>query len=533
MRDWAERNLPDEARCHLRVLKIWAISKTGERVKQTAYKLSRFFIAGVIGIVLGCCFAYVPAENSALAQSMQEAQKVRLQKLQIEAQKVFDLRRSMAQRLLWDWGGSETTSISTYDDPVLISDFVYRHKRRTMKTNNFNLWGSLNLDEIHSFYLRLQGQHIDYNRGDQYRSSENQLKWNLEEGVGECTYIINIDQAVKKYFKYTMPLQLRLTAGRFNTSLGSQLAYTKKTNGVQLDGQSKWVGFKIFAARNLIDEENIDFSVPGFRSSKRYFYGGEVNYKGFKKHAPYLFALIQEDRSGENIEDLGQDYDYDSRYYGIGSRGQFTNKLYYSIEGIMEGGKSNPEAGTATDGTGLQGPPDVEHIDAWAFDASLHYSVNVITHPNLSIEYAFGSGDSDRSAKVVTTTPGNKEGTTDRNFLNFGYIDTGLSLAPRLSNLQMFKFGLSMTPSEFVKKRNVSLNANFFLFRKDKKESQISDNRAVLPQRNIGKEIDISVVWNAFSDLNVSVDYGRFYPGAAYYYDEARDNVSLTILYQF
>jgi len=73
----------------------------------------------------------------------------------------------------------------------------------------------------------------------------------------------------------------------------------------------------------------------------------------------------------------------------------------------------------------------------------------------------------------------------------------------------------------------------FFLFRKDKKESQISDNRAVLPQRNIGKEIDISVVWNAFSDLNVSVDYGRFYPGAAYYYDEARDNVSLTILYQF
>ncbi|MBT3879121.1 MAG: hypothetical protein HOF76_08745, partial [Candidatus Scalindua sp.] len=112
-------------------------------------------------------------------------------------------------------------------------------------------------------------------------------------------------------------------------------------------------------------------------------------------------------------------------------------------------------------------------------------------------------------------------------------IDTGLSLAPRLSNLQMFKFGLSMTPSEFIKKRNVSLNTNFFLFRKDKKDAQISDNRAVLPQRNIGKEIDISVVWNAFSDLNVSVDYGRFYPGGAYYYDEARDNISITILYQF
>ena len=502
-------------------------------MKQIVYRLRKFLIVVVIGIILTCCLVYVPAENSAFAQSIQEAQKVRLQKLQIEAQKVFDLRRSMAQRLLWDWGGSETTSINTYDDPVLISDTNVRHKRRTKKQNDFNLWGSLNLDEIHSFYVRLKGQHIDYNRGDEYRSSENQLKWNMEEGFDECTYIMNIDKAAEKYFKYTMPLQLRLTAGRFTTSLGSRLAYTKKTNGVQLDGQSKWVGFKVFGARNLIDEENIDFSVPGFRSSKRYFYGGEVSYKGFKKHAPYLFALIQEDRSGENIEDPDQDYDYDSRYYGIGSRGQLTNNLYYSIEGIMEDGRSNPEAGTATDGTGLAGPPDAEHIDAWALDASLHYSVNVITHPNLSIEYAFGTGDSDRSAKVVSTTPGNKEGTTDRNFLYFGYIDTGLGLSPRLANLQMFKFGLSMTPSEFVKKRNVSLNTSFFLFRKDKKEAEISDNRAVKQRRNIGKEIDISVVWNVFSDLNVSVDYGRFYPGGAYYYDEARDNVSLTILYQF
>ena len=199
----------------------------------------------------------------------------------------------------------------------------------------------------------------------------------------------------------------------------------------------------------------------------------------------------------------------------------------------MEDGKSNPEAGSAPEIIDLAGPPDTEPIDAWAFTSSIHYSFNVITHPNLSAGYSFGTGDSDRSAKVVTTTLGNQEGTTDRNFLYFGYIDTGLSLAPRLSNLQMIKFGLSMTPSEFVKKRNVSLNTTFFLFRKDKKEAEISDNRAVKQHRNIGKELDISVVWNVFSDLNVSVDYGRFYPGGAYYYDEARDNIRLTVLYQF
>lgn len=503
-------------------------------MEQVVGRLYKFFIAGIISIILCCFLAYVPTENSAFAQSIQEAQKVRLQKLQLEAQQVFDLRRTMAQRFLWDWGGSETFTFNTYDDPVLISDTRVRHKRRTMKTNYFDIWGNLNLDDIHNFYVRFRGVHIDYNQGDEYRSTENQFKWNLEEGFDEGTYALNIDRAVEKYFKYSMPLQLRLTAGRFNSSLGGQLAFVKKCNGVQLDGQNDWISFKLFGLRNLIDEENVDFSVPGFRSSKRFFYGAEARYKGFKKHAPYLFALIQEDHSGESPEDLDQDYDYNSRYYGIGSRGQIANNLYYSIEGIMEDGKSNPEAGTATDGSGsTTGSPDTEPIEAWALDASLHYSVNVITHPNLSVEYAFGTGDSDRSAKVVTTTPGNKEGTTDRNFLSFGYIDTGLSLAPRLSNLQMFKFGLSMTPSEIIKKRNVSLNANFFLFRKDKKEAEISDNRAVKPHRNIGKEIDISVVWGAFSDMNVSVDYGRFYPGGAYYYDEARDSVSLTILYQF
>jgi len=88
-------------------------------MEQVVGRLYKVFSAGVIGIILSCCLAYVPAENSAFAQSIQEAQKVRLQKLQIEAQKVFDLRHSMAQRLLWDWGGSETFTFSTYDDPVL------------------------------------------------------------------------------------------------------------------------------------------------------------------------------------------------------------------------------------------------------------------------------------------------------------------------------------------------------------------------------------------------------------------------------
>ena len=60
-------------------------------MKQIVYRLRKFLIVVVIGIILTFCLVYVPTENSAFAQSIQEAQKVRLQKLQIEAQKVFDL----------------------------------------------------------------------------------------------------------------------------------------------------------------------------------------------------------------------------------------------------------------------------------------------------------------------------------------------------------------------------------------------------------------------------------------------------------
>ena len=482
-----------------------------------------------ISLLLYSCLAYFTVDSVLIAQdiSLEEAHKVRQQKLEREAQRAFDLRRTMAQRFLWDWGGSERFMFLTYDD---IDNDRQSDKRRTMRTNNFYLWGNLNLEDIHNFYVRFKGEHIDWNQGDQYRSTENQFKWNLEEGFDQGTYTLSINKALKKYLNYEIPLQMNLTAGRFRSYLGSQLAYVKRANGVQLDVKSKWVDFKIFGFKNLIDEENIDFSTPGFRSSRRFFYGAELKYNGFKRHAPYLFALIQEDDSGENIEDPDQDFGYDSRYYGIGSRGEIIKNLYYEIEGILEDGKSFPEASAAR---GFS--PDNVQIDAWAFDASLHYVYNILTRPTLSAEYAFGSGDSDRDSpgRVTTTVPGNQEGTTDRSFLNFGFIDTGLSLAPRITNLQMFKFGFSFTPSEHVGNRNLNVGVDFFIFRKDKKEAAISDSRADRPQRSLGKEFDVNITWQIFSDLSASINYGRFYPSNAYSDKDARDFVMFNMTVQF
>jgi hypothetical protein len=97
----------------------------------------------------------------------------------------------------------------------------------------------------------------------------------------------------------------------------------------------------------------------------------------------------------------------------------------------------------------------------------------------------------------------------------------------------MFRFGVSLTPSEFVKKRNVYAGVDFFIFRRDKKEGAISDSRADRPQRSLGKEFDVNVTWQIFSDLSASVDYGRFYPSSAYSDKDARDFLMFTMLFQF
>lgn len=477
-------------------------------------------------IILWFCFIIgISANNVLSAQDLLEAQKVRRQRLQMEVQKVMDIRATMAQRLLWDWGGSERFMFLTYDD---IDNNRVSDKRRTMRTNNLYLWGNLNLDDIHNFYLRFHVQQIDRNAGDQYRSHENEFAFVMEDAFDQGTYTLSIDKALKKYLKFESPVQMDLTAGRFRSYIGKQIAYMKNANGIQLDGSSKWVDFKLFGFRNLIHEENIDYSVPGFRHSKRFFYGAEFRYKGFKEHRPYIYALIQEDDSGENIEDVNQDYEYNSRYYGIGSRGRILKKISYEIEGILEDGKSFPDAAVAR---GFS--PDNEQIEAWAFDATLSYRHNIITQPTFSAQYALASGDPDRTARVTNTIGGNKEGSTDRSFLGFGYTNTGFSLAARMANLRMVKLGFAFTPSELVKNNKVNMEANYYLFSKDEKQGAISDTRADRPQRNIGKEFDINIRWEIFSDLSASINYGRFYPGNAYSDKDARDFVMFMMMFQF
>ena len=88
-----------------------------------------------------------------------------------------------------------------------------------------------------------------------------------------------------------------------------------------------------------------------------------------------------------------------------------------------------------------------DRVCAWAADAALAYFFRKTpTRPKLMVEYLYGSGDGNRRLSSTSTIGGNLAGTKDHAFNAFGFRDTGVALAPRVSNLHIYILGASFFP---------------------------------------------------------------------------------------
>jgi hypothetical protein len=77
--------------------------------------------------------------------------------------------------------------------------------------------------------------------------------------------------------------------------------------------------------------------------------------------------------------------------------------------------------------------------------------------------------------------------------VGFGYRDTGLSLAPRLSNAHIWRAGASFKPFEDCEPlRNLELGTDWFLYAKNRAEGAISDSTADRQSGYVGWEMDYS-----------------------------------------
>jgi hypothetical protein len=160
--------------------------------------------------------------------------------------------------------------------------------------------------------------------------------------------------------------------------------------------------------------------------------------------------------------------------------------------------------------------PQRTKIDAWAMDIGTRYIFPVPTHPSLELEYAFGSGDPDRTDVVDTRSGGNRFG-EDNNFSYYGYFATGYALAGRLSNLRLVKIQAGFTPFERTKLgKDIAIGAKVFLYRKHRAEGPIYDSQATEANEDIGKEFDLFLYWEPNSSFYMNLRFGIFYPGDAY-----------------
>ncbi len=318
--------------------------------------------------------------------------------------------------------------------------------------------------------------------------------------------------------------RLKTRIGRRFNSLGRGITYADIHDGADLEADLNFISLKAFYSKTLPHEHNIDASAPGFNKHyNRHFFGTEVQYLKMSKHIPYFYYMRTIDRSDETPISNSADFDYDSYYLGAGSRGEFfIPNLRYFNEWIWERGKSR-----------LSNSIDAARVKSWAVDTGLEYYFLFVTHPVAKIQFARGSGDADRIS-VTNTTNGNTAG-RDKNFLYFGHFTNGgYALNVRLSNINVYRIGMTLKPLEPISPsrvkntlwaglREMTLGTDYYIFRKSKPGGGISDRRGSRVLKEVGMEWDVFLTWRVTSDLNWSFQWANFKPGDAFYPDREHE----------
>jgi hypothetical protein len=419
------------------------------------------------------------------------------------------------QKTLIEWGGFYIPSYTYFTD-------MGGHNGN-MTFQDLRLWTQIRVDDVHRIYARMRLDYMDFAAGDAPPTmrSHDLIGPNLEMGF----YEVDISRAVEKYGGGGQwPVRVTARGGRQYIEVGRGIALARILDAGLFLVESKDFAFKGFAGRTEPGEDNIDLLAPNFTNSRRNFYGGEFRYRGIERHEPYAFFVIQRDWSQEKPDNPFQDFRYDSQYYGIGSRGALTKDLRYEVESLWEFGRSYASLQE-------EGP---EPIRAYAFDAEVGYYVpNQAAKPVLSAEYAYASGDQNRRS-AISALGGNRIGTPDRLFQGFGFVNSGLALASRFSNLQFVRLGGRVTPYEDKARfGRLDVGVDYYFQFKASAEGAMSDTRAGRDSANVGQEVDVFMEWRILSDLAISVRYARFFPGRAYSDRDPRDFLYTALNFSF
>lgn len=451
-----------------------------------------FFLLGLTPLALLSSPARAQERVRAEPESFVQQQRALDERLRRQ----FDEELGPAAKTAFDWGGWYSVNLFIFDDGVESS--------RTLRRHDLRLWGRLSLEEgAHEFYLRGRLSFLDFNTGDAYDGNDDDTEGpNLERG----TYTFNLARALHQEGTEGAGPNLLITAGRDLVQFGDGLALATPLDHVAVRGSLadwEWTGL---AGKTVGSSQDFDLSRTATRT-RRNFLGTQAKYRGFERHEPFAYALWQRDHNREAFPEPYQGYGYDSFYFGLGSIGELASRLRYATEWVYETGHGYSQSSYLVR----------NDVEAWACRAELEYLFSGATKPRASIEYLFGSGDGDRSVSPTNTFGGNNFDGGDSSFIGFGYRDTGLSFAPRYSNLHMGRAGASFYPwPEDRRLRGVEIGTDWFLYAKHHDGGAVSDPTADKASNYLGWEMDYFANWRITADLAWTARLGAFFPGDAF-----------------
>jgi len=407
---------------------------------------------------------------------------------------------------LIDWGGWNTfyyAHFEGYDQPAarkeILKNIAYIDNRVWTKVT-FNPNRQDPASKTQELYIRLKQR----------------MQWENQGRADYDNITLDMGYITLRHSLWTVRF------GRQFMRIGRGIVYQDIHDGFDIRlNLPKWQ-IKTIVSKTRRGEKNIDTSQPGYgEEHRRWFFGTEARYRGFRYHKPYIYFLSQNDRSREKPDNTTAGFRYNSQYFGGGSEGQlFLRQLRYWTELMFETGESY-----------LSGSTQKKPIHAWGTNMGVAYYIDHVTKPQLNFEYLFGSGDPERGS-VTNTTSGNTSG-NDLNFLYFGTYRTGFATNFRISNIHIFRAGISAKLLKWhpdLKKHDVTAGVNAYWYRKNKNSGVISDIDASNTNNHVGEEINFFVDWRITSDLLWSFKFGAFNTGEAFNNNTAGEDSNLKFL---
>jgi len=401
------------------------------------------------------------------------------------------------QHLDFDYGGIFRINYYNFDDG---------EDTHMLRTTDILAWVNLVYNDMHQVYARLLGRFDDYNAGTEYYYMEenDQSVPRLDVGYYHCNLkrIIGLNQLDRFRFK----------AGRDFLTVGEGLALDRRGDGAFLEFSANDFSLSGFVMRSIYSEDGSDRTMRDFGHDKRVFSGIEAGYEFSRELEIFGYTMFQQDKNDDRILNSPYKTGRDSRFHGIGLRGEYGPGLTYSGEFSKEYGEQHSWATF-----------EKSDVDAYALSVETEYTFRTVAaQPSVSVQYILASGDRD-AGNTLDTKGGNFKGTDYDAYSGFGYANTGLVFFPRLSNIQVWRVGTAIHHSE-NKEGCIMLESgiNAFYYRRDESKGGISDRYVDKPGESyLGQEIDAYLIWRPFSDLSVIAQYGLFWPERKSFEDDS------------